>query len=237
MSLYFLVTSAINTPYSQFTKEERIEQTLETAKSIKIKVENSIVILIDGGISQLDINVRETLLTVYDDILDFTQHEFIKFIQNQPSDNCGHMLKGPCESYLLREGCKAIASLNPERIFKISGRYKLNDKFNLNLHLTQSKKYVFLNRVKIDPICINDTIANWSDYCFETTFYSFCGSLLEETILNYDVVISNMLEIYSNNSYIDLETAMYISLDKSKVFETLNIGVSGILSLGWEINK
>lgn len=237
MSIYFLVTSALHTPYSQFTIEERASQSILTAKSIRHYVPDSKIILIDGGILPIDINMRTQLLTVYDDILDFTQHEFIKFMHNQPADNCGHIIKGPCESYLLREACKAIQSDKVKRIFKISGRYILTNRFDLSSHLSQVGKYVMLNKVKVGPVEFNGKLEQWADYCYETNLYSFCSSLLDEAIENFNTIITNIIDIYSVNSYIDLETATYLSLNKYHVYEIPIIGVSGTLSMGWTFDK
>ena len=52
--MVFLVTSAINTSTGIIPVEVRLQQTLDTAKSIKVKIPNARIILLEGGYTPLN---------------------------------------------------------------------------------------------------------------------------------------------------------------------------------------
>ena len=63
---YFLVTSGIHGPYGVFTVPERIEQTIKTATSIRERVPDSTILLLEGGNSSLSSTDTDNLLKYYD---------------------------------------------------------------------------------------------------------------------------------------------------------------------------
>lgn len=128
-----LITSIINTPntplsYSNirsvFTRNERFEQTKKTIQSVKKYITNSIIILVDC-----------TLFT--NDESDYLQKE-CDFILNLWENKSVHPYifgtsKSLGEGIMTIEALKYINNLNIdfEYLYKISGRYWLNNKYNL----------------------------------------------------------------------------------------------------------
>lgn len=234
MNNIFLVTSGLNVESGVVSLDDRFHQTIETARSIRARVEDSVIILLDGGKFPLTIEQRKQLLAVYDDILSFTHHPTIQFAHNQ---NVNVMyIKGPCESMMLHEACKLLPP-DVKRVFKISGRYKLSDNFNITQHDHQGK-YVFKTKedgVKYyhdgkyeDGSQLQNIDHYYTPYQYKTRLYSFCGSMIPQVIEDYHNVFQCMIQSYINHGYIDIEHSMYRVLDKNKIVEIDIIGLAGI---------
>lgn len=247
----FLVTSALDTQYSLFSLEERIVQTIATAESIKKYAPDSHIVLVEGG-RPISNEIKKRLVGYFNHIFDYTNDAVIKMAQSPAHyavDSVGHTAKTPCEVYMMMRTCKQIPLYTYDRIFKLSGRYLLSDQFNLEDHLAATGKYVFLPKAPAGKMNIIDvhtsaltggkTSSDFSDYCYETTFYSFCGSMVPVVAYNFQIMFDNIMQIYSSENYIDVETAMYLTVDHDQVQEVPIIGISGQLAMaeGLSINK
>ena len=243
----FLVTSALETRYSLFSLEDRITQTLETVSSIRKYAPDSHIIIVEGG-QPLTSELTNRLSGYVDDIYDFTNTDVIQLsqsLEHYALDSIGHTVKTPCEAFMLALACGQLPPNTYERIFKISGRYVLTERFNLSDHMSAIGKYVFLPKAPVGEMDITNAPAlgkssvDFSDYCYETTFYSFCGSLLPQAIQNFRVMFNNIIQVYSSESYIDIETATYLTVDHTQVVEVSPIGIAGQLGMaqGLSINK
>lgn len=128
-----IVTSVIDCPTRRtlFTRKERFEQTKKTIDTIRLKIPNSFIILID--------------------VTDFTEeeHNYFKsscnYVINCANNNeafysvLQHNNKSFGERYYLLESIKVIQHLldiypNIRNIFKICGRYYLNDDFMYSVY-------------------------------------------------------------------------------------------------------
>lgn len=234
MDNVFLVTSGLNVESGVVSSTDRFNQTIETARSIRSRVTDAVIILLDGGKYPLMIDQRKSLLAFYDDVLNFTHHPTIQFAHSQ---NVNVMyIKGPCESMMLHEACKLLPT-NVKRVFKISGRYKLSDEFDISQH-DHRGKYVF--KTKEDGIRyyhdgkdedgsqLQNIDHYYTPYQYKTRLYSFCGSMLSQVIGDYQNVFQCMVQSYLNHGYIDIEHSMYRTLDENKIVEIDTIGLEGV---------
>ena len=231
MSNIFLVTSAIHGPgglSGQLSSDQRIMQTVNTAVSIRKHIPDAKIYLLEGGIMPLNMQIRQMFLMHYDDILDYSMSEFIQFAHRQRDVNKQEItvIKGPCESYMLRETCKILTTTLQDRIFKISGRYGLSDEFNLQAHNVPGK-YVFKTKDECLPWYKDETKSNYSPYQYKTRLYSFCGSLKDMAIVNYDKTMNGILDLYSKNDYIDIEHMTYLTINPSLIQEISPVGLTG----------
>jgi len=231
MSNIFLVTSAIHGPggmSGQLSSDQRIMQTVNTAISIRKHIPDAKIYLLEGGIMPLNIQIRQMFLMHYDDILDYSMSEFIQFAHRQRDVNRQEItvIKGPCESYMLRETCKILTTTLQDRIFKISGRYELSDEFNLQAHNVPGK-YVFKTKDECLPWYKDETKPNYSPYQYKTRLYSFCGSLKDMAIVNYDKTMNGILDLYAKNDYIDIEHMTYLTINPSLIQEISPVGLTG----------
>jgi hypothetical protein len=112
-----------------------------------------------------------------------------------------------------------------DRVFKLSGRYQVTDKFDIAKfsNETTKDKYVFK---KAQPSWINpaDTGVNT---LLQTRLWSFTPSLLADTISMYNKIIETMVGLFNQNKYIDNEHAMAKFIPKDKLVELDIVGLQG----------
>jgi hypothetical protein len=110
-------------PRTFFTPEERLLQTLNTFKTIRDKIPNSIIILLEG--SNISTEVMYTLYKYVDRLILYSYDPKIHFYVNNPNKSFG-------EVYMLLEIANKLQNYDFNKIFKITGRYYLNENFNIN---------------------------------------------------------------------------------------------------------
>jgi glycosyltransferase involved in cell wall biosynthesis len=130
------VLNCVNKPLSYyhirtiFTLKERYKQTLKTIYTIKKYIPNVEILFcecsnlsMDEGI-EIENNIKDNVNYYYN----FYNDDIIK-------DSVNSMLKGLGEFNIMMEGIKILKSFNItyKNIFKISGRYYLNNHFDYNL--------------------------------------------------------------------------------------------------------
>jgi len=224
MNNIFLVPSGIYTKQTLFSVEDRINQTIETAIDIRKKVPDVKLYLLEGGDKSLSFDERSKFLEVYDDVLDFTGHEVIKFSHQLG----GGTMKSSCETYMLMQSIKLLNVPEQSRIFKICGRYRLSDRFDLSKHHSATGKYLFKNKEPGLEFIAEYTKSKTSLYRYETRLFSFCGSIFDTVVKDFEKIFYSLIDMYSNNLYNDVEHMTYMVLDQSLVLDTDCIGVAGL---------
>lgn len=228
----FVITSALNADFGSFNYETKFEQLINSAKSVRDKSLSDYIILADGGTFPITFNQRKLLLNYYDDIFDLSQHTFIHSVQTSPNITA-LQIKGLCESYIMQHMCEIFRSdCTIQRIFKLSGRYFLTDKFNLIDHLNQKGKYVFKQRDNGVKLYCPETnrVFPFSPYQYQTRLYSFCGSLIENAENIFKSIKDILTHLYINNSFSIMEDAVYQLIPKELIVELEKIGVGGLRS-------
>jgi len=117
-----------------------------------------------------------------------------------------------------------------DRVFKISGRYRLSDKFNIELHNTD--KAVFGPKFKSCMYFDQQTGKNYeplTEWQYRTRLYSFPGSMIPYMKNKYYDMINFFWELYKT-SFSDIEHVMYKFMDHDKVLEIDKIGLTGIFA-------
>jgi hypothetical protein len=187
--IIFGICSSINGPNKGiYSIDQRFSQTLETINSIRKYVSNAYLILIDNS----------ELPEIYVESLTKNVDLFIsdKFDFNDKSNN---------ESRQMIKIIEKIKYMQYDIFFKISGRYTLIEKFDINIHLNNG-------------INFREFIYGSDDHCYTTVLYSFSKS--NENI---------MIECYNkliNSNYRDIEHGIYDILNKY-VNKIDYIGVTG----------
>jgi hypothetical protein len=207
----FLVSSMI-TPTIQkfFTPEERFQQTIKTAESIRKYCENSYCILIEGSV--LNKEKCDILQSYFDIILNYgNTPDIIPFVSNI-NVGCG-------EQKLLEKGIEYIEEylfdkIETEYIIKLGGRYELNNNFDINKF--DKNKYNFYEEFDNNGNSLN---------VYTTGLYS---------IPVYDIsFFKNKLKeaadfLYNNHNMI--EKFFFDNINKDKVRKHNILGLSGRLN-------
>jgi hypothetical protein len=229
-----LLTSAVYSNYGIYKPAERIQQTLETAKSAKKYIPGAVLILVDN--SKVDVQNDDSdefneLVDLVDYYIDNSDDEDIKYFHtNVTNYDIGKnamealgMMKAL--TYIANDNDMKKAVIGADRIFKLSGRYQVTDKFNINTFSNASTKdkYVFK---KSQPSWINpaDTGVNTM---LQTRLWSFTPNLLLDAMTLYKNIIECMVPMFNAGKYIDNEHAMSKFIPKDKLVEVDTVGLQG----------
>ena len=223
MTSHFIITSAIHTSYGKCSTEERIEQTRETLKSIETYAPGSSMVIIDCG----EKSVNENLFDC--EVIDYTKNQEIQYhLQEYLRTNIDLepdiIIKSMVEIMRFGDYLKNITG-SYDRIFKISGRYKLNSNFNHNNHLEAKNKVVIL------PPYTSQNLYNFnvksSMFQYMTRCWSFDGSLLPNIIGTYDKMQKDILYASTTKKQADIEHLLYQHLNKKLVQNIHRMGIEG----------
>lgn len=223
MTSHFIITSAIHTSYGKCSTEERIEQTRETLKSIETYAPRSSVVLIDCG----EISVNKNLFEC--EVIDYTANEEIQehlqeYLRTNKDLEPDIIIKSMLEIMMFGDYLKSIIS-SYDRIFKISGRYKLNLNFNYKKHLESKNKVVIL------PPYTSQNLYNFnvksSMLQYMTRCWSFDCNLLEEIIRTYNKMKVDILYASKTEKHADIEHLLYKHLNKKLVQHINVMGIEG----------
>ncbi len=219
----FLVSSAVHTRFGVYKKYERLEQTIDTCKSIRERVPDCDIIILDGGEKDLSDDEKQILSPHIDGFYSFADAENVREVQKIPSqDVVKNMIEiimfGSFFDMMLKEGWAEKYN----RVFKVSGRYVLNEHFNYNAHMSAEKKVVIRG-----PFTSQFTpdITGGIRLQYMSRLWSFDVSLLDYINATYFEMFKHMQHVLNHQGYVDIEHLLFDHID-AKIVES--IGVLGI---------
>jgi len=224
----FLVTSAIHTPYGKISTKDRIQQTKETLQSIQKYTPNSHIVLLDCGEKSVDKNLFDC------EVIDYTDHKEIQFYKQKYLSNCKNnhpeiLLKSMMEIMMIEDYLKINSVDSYKRIFKLSGRYKLNSKFNYTKHLEAKDKVLILPPF-LSGYFYNLEVTS-SILMYSTRCWSFDATLALNILNTYGKMKKNIIRILQRDKIGDVEHLLYRHIDKGIVNHIDVMGVEGIWAL------
>lgn len=214
-----IVTSVIHTTnkpltYSSvrsvFTPEDRINQTINTFKTIREKIPNSFIVLVEG--SSLENNEKNNLVSNVD-----------AFFQCKDLENINSSLKGLGETSMVREFLNSdiFKKISNENIIitttKITGRYYLNDNYSFN-------------NMPLDKITLKMEGEDWhvtSSYRIGTNLINIYISELDRI---YDMYKNHQKNMKANEE-ISLEKVMFWKINPDFIFKIRHPSKYGITGL------
>jgi hypothetical protein len=223
MTSLFLVTSAIYTSYGKCSIEERIEQTRETIKSIGTYAPNSTIVLLDAGEKSVDIDFGVSLI-------DYTQKEVIRdpldyYLQNNKDIEPDIIIKSMLEIIMFEDYLKNNSLSNYSRVFKLSGRYRLNSKFSHSKHLEAKNKILILYPKRSQHLYNNKVSSSMFQYM--TRCWSFDSSIVLNILKTYGKMKEDIIIASKTEKQGDIEHLLYKHLDKRLVKYIDNMGIEG----------
>jgi hypothetical protein len=187
---------------SPFTPEERFKQTLETIESIRRLNDNTKILLVDC--SDIDKDMEETLKNKLDYYIQLYTNEHIRNIcRNSRQKGHGEILQTKAVIDFIKEN-----NIEFKRLFKISGRYFLNENFSKENYSLEEFSFK-----KVAPDAAS------------TVLYSVPYSLLNE----FNRVVDHCIYVYSINDRIGFEALLPMACNPLHHVETL--GVAGYVCL------
>lgn len=219
----FIITSVakvVNTPLSYssirsvFSFEKRVEQTLETIKSVREKNPFCKIMIIEC--SNINLETEMKFVEASDYFHNFYFDKKIREIVNGKNKSWGE-----CE--LMKLAINEILKIQDYEfvnIFKISGRYYLDEKFSKNK---------FLN----DKVNIKVPFRGGYNTWVSTCLYSFPKTNVGE-ILN---IFNNISNFYKIGDQKDIETHFlkFLLSSNLKINFIETLGVSGLIAVNGEL--
>jgi len=210
-----IVTSIINTPdtplsyistRSVFTRKERFQQTKKTIESIKDKIPDSKILIVDCTDFNEDEN--DYLLNNCDYILNLWNNKELH-------QNIFGLSKALGEGSQTIMALKYIFSNNLifENLFKVSGRYFLNDNFNIERF--ENDKLVF--------IPINGSILNINTSIYKIP-YKYTKKL-------HDYLVENINKMIDCIGYEVLMALFLKNVNKEEIILYDKLGIEGRVSV------
>jgi hypothetical protein len=223
----FVVTSAVNSKFGIYSPEERLAQTVITLQNIRFRVPNAKIIVMECAGTALTEEQSNTLEQHCDLLLDFSQDpDVLAIYQSDNWDVVKNSTEIMCFARALRMCQDDGDFAGLDRIHKMSGRYVLNDDFDLGVY----EKYP--DRIVIGP-------KHQSQFPFHVTgielqymarLWSWPADQTEQVIQVYNDSLSYIGQRVSQGGYADIEHVLYKFLPADLVQELPVLGVEGFIA-------
>jgi hypothetical protein len=222
LSDIFIVPSAIGNDYGVFNMNQRFEQLLDTLKSIKKYNPTADIIVADCSYDLIPEDMMFQLGPYIVQFLSLHKFEMIQRYRNHVSDPNRFSQKTTGEMLATFEALKIVKQLNKpyRRVFKLAGRYQLND--------------IFAQRdydKHVDEVVISKPQLWHGRNHYFTRLYSFDFNHLDFFISTFDEICSYTTNLIETKGMMDiLEYSIWDRLNKSNltIIETDELGVEGL---------
>ena len=223
----FIVTSAINSKFGVYSPEERLTQTVITLQNIRFRVPGAKIIVMECAGTPITESQSNVLENNCDLLLDFSNDSDVHAIyQSDNWDVVKNSTEIMCFGRTLRM-CRDDGDFAEyDRIHKMSGRYVLNDDFDLSVY-EQHK-----DRIIIGP-------KHNSQFPYQLTgielqymarLWSWPSDQTDTVIKVYEDSLAYIGERVSNGGYADIEHVLFKFLPESLVTEIPLLGVEGFIA-------
>jgi hypothetical protein len=223
----FVVTSAVNSKFGVYSPEERLAQTVITLQNIRFRVPNVKIIVMECAGTALTDSQSNTLEQHCDLLLDFSRDpDVLAIYQSDNWDVVKNSTEIMCFAKALRMCQDDGDFANLDRIHKMSGRYILKDKFDINTY----EEYP--DRIIIGP-------KNKSQFPFQVTgielqymarLWSWPANCTERVIQVYNDSLAYISQRISQGGYADIEHVLYKFLPPELIQELPVLGVEGCIA-------
>jgi hypothetical protein len=224
----FVVTSAINSKFGVYSPAARLQQTLTTLDSIRARAPGSKIIVMECTGTPLTEAQSQLLEENSDLLVDFSTDKDVHDIYNS-TDNWD-IVKNSTEIMCFGRTLKMCLDdgdfADCDRIHKMSGRYILNEKFDLGVYSDHP------DRIVIGP-------KNTSQFPFEVTgielqymarLWSWPADITDRVVQTYTDSLNYMAQRVAHGGYADIEHVLYKFLPAELVTEIAELGVEGSIA-------
>jgi hypothetical protein len=216
----FFVSSAIKTEgrLSLYSDEKRFHQTVDTVNSINKYCSQNKIFIIDGSATPMS-----------DDILSIFRNMNVEFCWVGQDRQVQSLSQGAHKTLAELLGMKLFLNwylaqnIQSKRIYKVSGRYVLNDNFRLGHEYENS--FVFKKSVE-SWMPKEDQERTGMTRFYETRIFHMDSKLLP----SYDIEIGNMIDVCLRYN-VNMEHSMYHCLHgKYNIIELDKMGLNGYIA-------
>lgn len=223
----FLVTSAVNSKFGIYNSDQRLLQTIITLQNVKFKVPNAKIIVMECAGTPLTETQSELIEQNCDLLLDFSRDPDVQAIyQSDNWDVVKNSTEIMCFGRALRM-CRDDGDFaGYDRIHKMSGRYILNDEFNLAVYEQYSDKIIIGPKHKSQfPFQVTGI-----ELQYMARLWSWPADKLDTVIKVYEDSLAYIGDRVSHGGYADIEHVLYKFLPSELVQEIPVLGVEGSIA-------
>lgn len=222
----FIVTSAVNSKFGVFKPAERLQQTLDTVKSIKTKIPDAKIIIMECCGDPIKPDQEMVLRQNCDVFVDYSHDEEVQALYD--NDNWDVVKNG---TEIMCFG-RALAVLHHEKMFegidrihKMSGRYILNDMFDPDTY----DQLEIADKIIIGPKYRSQFPPEVTQVPFQymARLWSWPYSRIDEVVQVYSDSFIFFAERLAAGGYVDIEHVLAKFLNPAVVHEIQNLGVEG----------
>ena len=225
----FIVTSAINSKFGVFTPTQRLQQTMETITSIKTKIPDALIIVMECCGDPIKPAQEDILRANCDVFVDYSHDEEVQALYDNDNwdvvkNGTEIMCFGRALAVLAHEG----VFKNIDRIHKMSGRYILNDMFDPETY----DQLEIADKIIIGPKYKSQFPPEVTQVPFQymARLWSWPTSRVDEVVKVYSDSFIFFAERLAAGGYVDIEHVLAKFLNPKHVHEVQNLGVEGAIA-------
>jgi hypothetical protein len=223
-----MITSAINSKFGVYQGDTRLEQTIATVASVRERIPGAKVFLLEMTGIPLTDSQRDSITGAVDHLLDFTTDQNVVGLYHS-TDNWD-VVKNVTEVMCFGNALKTLSkdpgfTKDYDRIFKMSGRYLLDERFDIDFYNEYKNKHSIVIGPKKPsqfPYSVTEIEAQYM-----SRLWSWPTQLNEEVVGFYDNALNYMYQRLANNGYADIEHCLYKFLDPAKIINKESLGIVG----------
>jgi len=222
----FIVTSAINSKFGVFKPAERLTQTVDTIKSIKARIPDAKIIILECCGDPVTPEQEQVLRANCDVYIDYGQDDDVQAMYD--NDNWD-VVKNGTEIMVFGRALAILKNENVfdgiDRIHKMSGRYQLNDMFDPETY----EQLETADKIIIGPKYRSQFPPEVTQVPFQymARLWSWPTNRIDEVIQVYSDSFIFFAERLAAGGYVDIEHVLAKFLDPTNVHEIQNLGVEG----------
>jgi hypothetical protein len=228
MSKYgVFITSAANAKFSKYAPNERLEQTLKTIESVRKYIPDAVICMTECSVPAVDEATQNRLSKEVDHFISLSKDPTVNWIQNniQHQDTVKNLTELVVVSKFFKVAKENKWFADCNRVFKVSGRYWLTDRFDISRYEQPDAKGKYVVSKKMLSQFPYSLTEQSLQYMLRV--YSFDTALLDDFIIRLNVMTKYMEEKVNNSSYIDIEHLFCKFLPKDLTLEIARTGVAG----------
>lgn len=227
MTYAVMVTSALNTRFGVYPGPVRLQQTLATIQSCRERIPGAEIIVCEMSGQPLTPEQVQVLTDNSDRLLDFTTDTAVQELYRSTDnwDVVKNVTEVMCFGRALTTLQESGAFAQHQRVFKISGRYQLDERFDIGFYddYRNHAMIVISNRRNSQfPIEMTQVSAQYM-----SRLWSWPVTLTDEVLQFYKTSLDFMYERLSRGGYVDIEHCLYHFLPAEKLITRDSLGIIG----------
>jgi hypothetical protein len=230
MNVLVIVTSAVESRFGIYTADQRLSMTLDTISNLRERIPGVKIVVNEVSGNGISKEREEALMNACDVFLDFTTNHEVNWIYNNQAwyenwDVVKNLTELTTFPVSLRTLLDSDELQGIDRVFKMSGRYLLNDKFDLDFYATDAAKdKIVIGRRHPSQFPYQVTLLKEQ---YMARLLSWPATMQHDMIDYYVRARDYMRDRMKAGGYSDIEHCLFYALPQERVLEVDEVGVYG----------